>query len=712
MDQTGGEVKQPGALEDGNWICGNSTCNKINYPSNAECIKCCQRRCPLGDALVKAYVDTIKVQRGELSSGASVFHSHESDDNFKDEHTRGWRLGPLLFSMTEEGLKDEKLDSPGWQLGAFFLSVAMAISMFIWNNPDFSEGMISMWQFSAEAIIVEWNRGIWWSTLGKVGVQVLNFVASLALLDTVGATLVGLLVYHGWMGGAKTDENMNSNKKTPKVLLQLPMFNEEQVYRRIIAAACNLDWPRENLIVQVLDDSTEEAIQNGVRCTVTEWQKKGANVRYRHRTQRQSFKAGNLMEGLQENYASECDYVAILDADFEPSPDWLRRTITHLEADPNLALVQTRWTFSNVNDCLLTRWQGIELRWHFLAEQLSGSYLLNFFGFNGTAGVWRRSAIMAAGSWSGDTLTEDMDMAVSVASLGWRFKMLPDVECLSELPATCAAYRRQQHRWTAGPATLARKHWESVCLSQNVGWLHKLYMIAIYIGLRRLIRPIATSISWFLLVLSVIFPQHVAVPYWPLLSLALLHPACFFAFSLRSFPLLPTYALFVSALSPVRFHAVLSGLWGLASSRAWTVTEKLGRVDREGKESLSDIQKGSEGESLMRTETGDSQSCKTSESQNGVEEKKWSGGGRSEESIEQTGRSLVKETKCLSGKRSAKKLTERVFFLEASIGCICLALIGGGAFFQGSIFFAQQALLLPFGVMLLSWAVGVVGLNC
>ncbi|CAI5500931.1 unnamed protein product, partial [Closterium sp. Naga37s-1] len=394
----------------------------------------------------------------------------------------------------------------------------------------------------------------------------------------------------------------------PSVLVQLPMYNEREVYARAIAAACNLEWPRGRLVVQVLDDSTDEEISRGMCAEVARWRSKlrcgGASkgarnsfggsidVRYRHRTDRAGYKAGNLREGLTEPYARACAFVAILDADFEPSPDWLLRSVAPLARDPQLALVQTRWAFSNESECLLTRLQAVELKWHFLAEQLFSSSALQCFGFNGTAGVWRTAAIADAGSWRDDTTVEDMDIAVCSAAKGWRMRLEPTVECASEVPAGYGAYRKQQHRWTSGPANLLRLRGGVVLTAERsaLSWPAKLYFVGIYMFLRRAARHLIGISFWLFVLPAYLFSSALpsafssasasasAFPFpWAMAALVLVYPLCLFAFSPSKLRLLPAYFLFLGALLPLRAYATVAGLLNLSSSHTWDVTQKLGR---------------------------------------------------------------------------------------------------------------------------------------
>ncbi|VFQ96545.1 unnamed protein product [Cuscuta campestris] len=243
----------------------------------------------------------------------------------------------------------------------------------------------------------------------------------------------------------------------PCVLVQIPMFNEKEVYKISIGAACNLSWPSDRLVIQVLDDSTDPIIKDMVEKECERWESKGVNIRYQRRVSRGGYKAGALKEGLTHNYVNDCEYVAILDADFRPDPDFLLRSIPFLVHNPDLALVQARWRFANADECLLTRMQEMSLDYHFKVEQEVGSSTHAFFGFNGTGGIWRIAAIQEAGGWKDRTTVEDMDLAVRAGLKGWKFLYLGDLHVKSELPSTFKAFRFQQHRWSCGPANLFRK---------------------------------------------------------------------------------------------------------------------------------------------------------------------------------------------------------------------------------------------------------------
>ncbi len=240
--------------------------------------------------------------------------------------------------------------------------------------------------------------------------------------------------------------------KWPKITIQLPIYNERYVVERLLDTVARIDYPRETLEIQVLDDSTDET-QQVARACVERYQALGLPIRYVHRSDRAGFKAGALAAGLE---SATGEFVAIFDADFLPPPDFLRRTVPYFN-DPSIAMVQTRWTYVNGNYSVLTEVERTFLDSHFVIEQGARSRSGDFFTFNGTAGVWRRTAIDDAGGWQDDTLTEDADLSYRAQLRGWKFIYLPDVECPSELPIGMNAFKVQQTRWAKGLMQTAKK---------------------------------------------------------------------------------------------------------------------------------------------------------------------------------------------------------------------------------------------------------------
>src|SRR6201985_1850782 len=244
-----------------------------------------------------------------------------------------------------------------------------------------------------------------------------------------------------------------SDADLPHVLVQLPVCNEGPLALRVAASAVRLDWPRDRLTIQLLDDGDiehHEALAADVRALVPA----GINVQILRRGDRKGFKAGNLAFGLSH---SDAPFVAVLDADFLPPPDFLRRTVPVLLADSGLAFVQSRWGHANRGANWLTRVQGVLLDAHFSVEQEARFRAGLPLSFNGSAGVWNRTAIEQGGGWTGDTLTEDLDLSMRCMMQGWRGAMVSDLVVPGELPQTAAAWRAQQARWTKGHAQVARK---------------------------------------------------------------------------------------------------------------------------------------------------------------------------------------------------------------------------------------------------------------
>jgi cellulose synthase/poly-beta-1,6-N-acetylglucosamine synthase-like glycosyltransferase len=241
-------------------------------------------------------------------------------------------------------------------------------------------------------------------------------------------------------------------KEWPRVTVQLPIFNERYVIERLVEAISKFDYPRELLDVQVLDDSIDET-QEVARACVERFQALGMPIHYIHRTNREGYKAGALAEGLK---TAKGKFVAIFDADFVPSADFLRRTVPYF-ADAKVAMVQGRWTYLNADYSLLTEVEHILLDGHFVVEHGARSRRGDFFNFNGTAGIWRRTVIDDAGGWQHDTLTEDTDLSYRAQLRGWQFLYLPEIECASELPVEMNSFKSQQARWAKGLMQTAKK---------------------------------------------------------------------------------------------------------------------------------------------------------------------------------------------------------------------------------------------------------------
>lgn len=231
----------------------------------------------------------------------------------------------------------------------------------------------------------------------------------------------------------------------PPVTIQLPIYNEYYVVRRLIDAVGRLDYPKDRLQIQILDDSTDETTAIA-ESEAEKLRASGFDITVIHRVNREGFKAGALAEGLLE---AKAQLIFILDADFVPPPDVLKKCV-HFFTDPKVGMVQTRWGHLNRDHSLLTRVQAMFLDGHLLLEQTARNRSGRFFNFNGTAGMWRRECIEDAGGWHHDTLTEDLDLSYRAQLRGWKFLFLPDVIVPAELPADINGFKSQQHRWTKG----------------------------------------------------------------------------------------------------------------------------------------------------------------------------------------------------------------------------------------------------------------------
>lgn len=250
----------------------------------------------------------------------------------------------------------------------------------------------------------------------------------------------------------------------PRVTVQLPMFNERYVAQRIIEQAARIDYPREKLEIQVLDDSTDESTEIA-RSTVERLRAEGVDAVYVHRTNREGYKAGALAAGLE---TARGEFIAIFDADFIPPTNILKDTVNYF-TDSEVGMVQARWDHLNRDDSVLTQAQAVLLDGHFLIEHTARNRSGRFMSFNGTAGVWRKSAIVDAGGWQHDTLTEDLDLSYRAQLRGWRFVFLPELTAPAELPPEMNAFKAQQHRWTKGGAQTCVKLLPEV-LRSSVSW--------------------------------------------------------------------------------------------------------------------------------------------------------------------------------------------------------------------------------------------------
>jgi cellulose synthase/poly-beta-1,6-N-acetylglucosamine synthase-like glycosyltransferase len=299
-------------------------------------------------------------------------------------------------------------------------------------------------------------------------VMVAIYLVMLAILTLYGMyRYVQIVVYYRHQHNAHVPAGKFA--ELPPITVQLPMYNEMYVAQRVIEGACRIDWPRDKMQIQVLDDSTDETAAEIARGCCDKMRRQGYTIQYIHRTNRMGYKAGALAAAMPEVTG---EFIVIFDADFVPTRDMVRRCIDHF-TDPAVGCVQTRWDHMNRSQSMLTRSQAIFLDGHFMVEHISRNRSGRFINFNGTAGIWRRKTIDDAGGWQHDTLTEDMDLSFRAQLRGWQFVYRPDVLAPAELPPEMTSFKQQQHRWTKGQVQTAVKLLPSI-LQAPLPWYVKL----------------------------------------------------------------------------------------------------------------------------------------------------------------------------------------------------------------------------------------------
>lgn len=262
----------------------------------------------------------------------------------------------------------------------------------------------------------------------------------------------GQLLYLYWKHRHQAPRPAAKFKELPIVTVQLPMFNEMYVAERLLESIASIDYPKDKLEIQVLDDSTDET-RSIAKNKVEELVERGFDAVYIHRTDRTGYKAGALEAGVA---VAKGDYLLVFDADFVPTVSIVRDLIHHF-SDPTVGMVQARWGHLNRDYSMLTRVQSMMLDGHFVVEHIARNRSGRFFNFNGTAGIWRKAAILDAGGWQHDTLTEDMDLSFRAQMRGWRFVYVPDALAPAEVPCEMNSFKTQQFRWAKGSAQTAKK---------------------------------------------------------------------------------------------------------------------------------------------------------------------------------------------------------------------------------------------------------------
>ncbi|WP_420544850.1 cellulose synthase family protein [Nitrosopumilus sp.] len=270
--------------------------------------------------------------------------------------------------------------------------------------------------------------------------------------------------YLAYLSGKRKEILSTADLGTPSITIQLPIYNEKYVAKRLVDAVCHLDYPKEKLKIMVLDDSDDDTSELLAKA-VNEYQKSGMQIQHVRRGTRKGYKAGALKHAMQ---TTDTDLVAIFDADFIPPTWFLKRAIPHF-SKPNIGLVQCRWGHVNENYSAITQAQALSLDFHFLIEQKAKSNSHLFMNFNGTAGIWKRDCIEDAGGWHTATLVEDLDLSYRAQMKGWKCVFLPDIVVDAELPVQMNAAKRQQFRWAKGSIQCAIKLLSDIAVKRKVG---------------------------------------------------------------------------------------------------------------------------------------------------------------------------------------------------------------------------------------------------
>lgn len=367
-----------------------------------------------------------------------------------------------------------------------------------------------------------------------------------------------------------------AEERLPAVTVQLPIYNEQFVVERLITAAVNLDYPRDRLQIQIIDDSSDETTALTARLT-SRYRAEGHNINLLRRDNRQGYKAGALAAALPD---ASGEFLAIFDADFQPQPDFLRQVIPHFLTDPRLGMIQARWGHLNHEHSPLTAAQAIAMDKHFTMDQTVRHRAGLFPKFNGSGGVWRRRCLEDAGGWQDDTVCEDLCLSTRAVLRGWQFCFLNDVVTPAELPTSISAYKNQQARWAKGASQCLLKFGGDILRSRQHSRMARLYA---------LLSLSAYSAHLFLLLLLILMVpliylnQHFSFG-WIVLGIAGLGQPILFILAqqilypdwrrrLRHFPTLLAVAI---GLAPSNSRAILQALWGRRQHHVFVRTPKGG----------------------------------------------------------------------------------------------------------------------------------------
>jgi len=341
------------------------------------------------------------------------------------------------------------------------------------------------------------------------------WLAAALIMILIGAGFVAIIarfLYDQLRGARDPEPILLAEEELPHVLLQIPVFNEAEVTEQALRCVAELDWPKDRLHIQLLDDSTDETPRRAEAVAI-ELRARGVDIHHVRRADRSGFKAGACAEGLK---LFDAPFVAMLDADFRPPPNWLRRTVPLLVKDERAGFVQSRCEFSNYRKNWLTRAQGLVQDGHFLVEQRTRALAGWLFQFNGTGGVWRRATIDAVGGWSDYSLCEDLDLTVRAALGGWHGIFVSEPPIPGQVPEGLRDYRRQQRRWSNGFVQVAQK---TVLPLWNAPWSLTRRVAAIVLIVHQIFFPTA-AIGLIALALGALMRGSLA-PYLPVIELIL-----------------------------------------------------------------------------------------------------------------------------------------------------------------------------------------------
>lgn len=397
------------------------------------------------------------------------------------------------------------------------------------------------------------------------------YFIDIALLFYFGIhTYIMIYLYRKYKDNCDSEPELyfqpKSKKEYPIVTVQLPVYNEYYVVDRLIESVVALDYPKDKLQIQLLDDSTDESKDKGA-LLVAEYAKQGFWIEHLHRTNNKGYKAGALDEGMA---VSSGEYIAIFDSDFVPDPGFLRKTLPYFR-DPNIGMVQTRWGHLNQDYNLLTKAQSYGIDGHFMIEQVARNGSGLWMNFNGTAGIWRKECILSAGGWEHDTLTEDFDLSYRAEMKGWKFRYFKDIVCKAEIPATINAYKSQQFRWCKGSIQTAVKLLPQIWKA-DLGWkikaeavthliaysVHPLMIINILLTAPLLLLKYWAGLSFYDLPIEILGMTAV------ILSVGSLGPLVFYAYSQKEL-----YPEWKKRIFFLPFMVIIGTGIAIVNTRAW-----------------------------------------------------------------------------------------------------------------------------------------------